>query len=255
MIPKYNLDWLINKFDQGEPLEFLSFWGHSNNSTDKVGKFCLSQWFELPFIVDNIHYKTAEHWMMAHKALLFEDLKAFQKIVQAKTPGEVKKLGREVLGFDDQIWNANRFKIVVNGNIHKFNQHPDFANFFTGTKERILVEASPVDKIWGVGLSADDDHIDDPHCWEGQNLLGFALMEARDFLNEFGHFDNMESKEPPPWKAYPKIDPADLFWRMGNGQDIIAKFADYYNSLTERDKVIFRLSNPTPYAWKDFFIS
>jgi ribA/ribD-fused uncharacterized protein len=255
MTYKYNLEWLINKFNQGEQLKYLFFWGHSNASANKVGKFCLSQWFELPFAVDEILYKTAEHWMMANKALLFDDLKTYQKIIAAKSPNEVKKLGREIIGFDEHIWIANRFQIVVNGNIHKFNQHPEFSNFLFGTKESILVEASPVDKIWGNGLSADDEHIHDPYWWDGQNLLGFALMEVRDFLTKYGHFEPIKSEVLPPWKAHPKIDPLDMFWRMGIGEGVINRFVDYYNSLTETDKVIFRLSNPTPYKWNHFYSS
>jgi ribA/ribD-fused uncharacterized protein len=251
----YNLKWLTNKFDQNESLKFLFFWGHSNTLKEQVGKFCFSQWFELPFVVDNITYQTAEHWMMANKALLFNDLKSYQKIVNAKSPGEAKELGRQVIGFDEQIWVANRYTIVVNGNIHKFNQHPLFADFLINTKDRILVEASPVDKIWGIGLSKDAEQIDNPYFWNGQNLLGFALMEARDFLAKFGCFKYINSLVTPPWKAYPEIDPLDLFWSMGNGENALAKFLHHYGSLSERAKTIFRLSNPTPYDWSGFYKS
>jgi len=163
MTYNYNLDWLINKFDQGEILKFLFFWEHSNNSKEQVGKFFFSQWFELPFVVDNTTYQTAEHWMMANKALLFNDMNTHQKIINAKSPGEAKELGRQILGFEEQIWVANRYDIVVNGNIHKFNQHPEFASFLINTKGRILVEASPVDKIWGIGVSKDAEQIDNPY--------------------------------------------------------------------------------------------
>jgi len=253
MTYNYNLEWLTNKFDQGEPLKFLFFWGHSNALKEQVGKFCFSQWFELPFIVDGLTYKTAEHWMMANKALLFNDLKTHQKVIRAKSPGEAKELGRQVLGFDEQIWVANRFGIVVNVNIHKFNQHPEFVNFLINTKERILVEASPIDKIWGIGLSKDAEHIDNPYFWNGQNLLGFALMEVRDFFIKFGIFTHFDSPVAPPWKVYPQIDPLDMFWRMGNGEDTISKFVRYFNSLKDYDKTFFRLCNPAPYNWGNFY--
>lgn len=253
MKSQYNLEWLINKFDQSEQLKFLFFWGHSNTSNEQVGKFCFSQWFKLPFTVDDIIYQTAEHWMMANKALLFNDLSTFQKIIYAKSPGEVKELGRQVLGFDEQIWIANRFEIVINGNIHKFNQHPQFADFLTNTNDSVLVEASPVDKIWGIGLSQDAEQVDNPYFWDGQNLLGFALMEVRDFLTTHGHFEYINSSVLLPWKTYPKIDPRDLFWRMGLGEDFLLKFIKYYNSFTDKEKIIFRLSNPTPYNWRNFY--
>jgi ribA/ribD-fused uncharacterized protein len=249
----YNLNWLTNKFDTGEPLKFLFFWGHSNTSKEQVGKSCFSQWFELPFTVDGLTYKTTEHWMMANKALLFSDIKTYKKILIANSPGEAKELGRQVLGFDEIIWKANRFEIVVTGNIHKFNQNIKYADYLLNTKDRVLVEASPVDKIWGIGLQESSENIDNPYFWCGENLLGFALMEVRYFLTEYGYFDNLKNIITPPWKAYPNIDPMDLFWRMGNGEDLISKFSQYFSKLTDRDKLIFKLTNPTPYVWRNFY--
>ncbi len=178
----YSLDWLIEKFDKGENIKYLFFWGHSNKYQEDVGKFCFSQWYEAPFIVDGITYKTAEHWMMANKALLFADQEAFNKIVNADKPGEAKELGRQVLGFDEVAWNTQRYQIVKKGNIHKFNQHRKLAEYLLGTGERIIAEASPVDAIWGIGLAQDNPNIQNPHNWRGLNLLGFALMEVRDIL-------------------------------------------------------------------------
>ena len=152
MTSNYSVEWLTNKFDQGEKLKFLFFWGHSNTSKEQVGKFCFSQWFELPFIVDDTTYQTAEHWMMANKALLFNDLTTHQKIINAKSAGEAKELGKQVSGFNEQVWVTNRFNIVVNGNIYKFNQHPQLADFLINTKDRILVEASPIPKIRVINL-------------------------------------------------------------------------------------------------------
>lgn len=253
MIYNYSLEWLTQNFDKGELLKFLFFWGHSHSLNEKVGKFCFSQWFELPFVVESVSYKTAEHWMMANKALLFGDQNIYKKIIKAKSPGEAKELGRQVLGFDEQIWVENRYKIVVIGNIHKFNQHTQFANYLINTNDRILVEASPLDKIWGIGLSKDAEQIDNPYFWNGQNLLGFALMEVRAFLMKFGQFEYINSLVAPPWKVFPKIDSNDLFWRMGEGEDVINEFVCYYDSFSDRDKVIFRLSNPTPYNWANFY--
>jgi len=177
----------------------------------------------------------------------------YQKTIDAKSPGEAKELGMQISGFDEQVWLANRFKIVVNGNIHKFNQHPQFAAFLINTKDKILVEASPVDKIWGIGLAKDVEHIDNPYFWNGQNLLGFALMHARDFLTKFGHFQYNNSPVALPWKIYPKIGIHDQFWRMGNGENVIIQFTHYYNSLNDIDKTIFQLSNPAPYNCGGFY--
>jgi ribA/ribD-fused uncharacterized protein len=249
----YNLAWLLDEIEAGKDFKFLFFWGHRNSSKNEIGKSCFSQWFELPFTVDNVTYKTAEHWMMAHKALMFDDLKTYDRIIDANTPGEAKELGRQVLSFDEIIWNDKRYDIVKLGNIHKFNQYPQYAEYLMNTGNRILVEASPVDKIWGIGLSKDDEDIENPYCWRGLNLLGFALMEVRDFLKEHGHFTYRSDLLLPPWKAYPQIDSRDMFWRMGKGEGFIIKFGTYYSSLSERDKMFFKLIHPEPHHWKGFY--
>ena len=130
-----------------------------------------------------IVYSTAEHFMMAEKARLFGDKKAEAAILRASNPGEAKKLGREVIGFENSIWVDHRFSIVVEANVAKFGQNKILKEFLLGTKQRVLVEASPLDNIWGIGLSVDDQGIDNPKLWKGENLLGFALMEARSQLD------------------------------------------------------------------------
>ena len=119
---------------------------------------------------------------MYRKALLFKDKKIADKILQCSTPGEAKALGRKVTNFNNEVWNERRMEIVIEGNLLKFSQNPDLKTFLLNTKNRVLVEASPVDEIWGVGLSRDSDKIHDPNTWRGLNLLGFALMEVRDRL-------------------------------------------------------------------------
>lgn len=180
----YDMNWLRERYDAGERLKFLYFWGHTNRYNEEVGKFCFSQWSESPFVVDSIHYKTAEHWMMAQKALLFGDNDRFSRIIDCNTPDEAKKLGREVAGYLEEVWDERKFEIVKQGNIFKFSQHPKLGDYLIGTGDKIIVEASPVDAIWGIGMSQSSDHIDNVHSWRGQNLLGFALMEVRDFLKE-----------------------------------------------------------------------
>ena len=178
----YNLDWLIDTFEKGKRTKYLFFWGHQKSKSGDLTSSCFSQWWTSPFFVDKIKYNTAEHWMMAQKALLFADTEIYNKIIVAKSPAEAKNLGRQVRNFDDTIWNDKRCEIVVNGSLQKFGQNKDLKEFLLNTKDRVLVEASPVDRIWGIGLSADSDKAENPKRWNGLNLLGFALMEVRDIL-------------------------------------------------------------------------
>ena len=97
----------------------------------------------------------------------------------AGTPAQAKALGRAVANFKDDTWNAVRFGIVVQANLGKFGQNPALRDFLLRTGEQVLVEASLVDRVWGIGLAADDTRAHDPQHWQGENLLGFALMEVR----------------------------------------------------------------------------
>ena len=249
----YDINWLTEKFESDENLKFAYFWGHTNKYNEKVGKYCFSQWFQSPFNVDNITYKTSEHFMMAQKALLFGDRINFEKIIVCDKPGEAKELGRQVSGYDDQIWNSQKFDIVKLGNIHKFNQNKDFYDYLLKTENRILVEASPVDAVWGIGLSQDSKDIDNIYAWRGQNLLGFVLMEVRDFLKEFGQFAPLDKAMQAPWSKFPNIDSHDKFWQMGQGEDYLASFYKYFLSLSSRQQTIYKLTNPQPYDWASFY--
>ncbi|GHM99543.1 hypothetical protein WSM22_10330 [Cytophagales bacterium WSM2-2] len=179
---KYNLDWLTRKFDSGETIKYIFFWGHSKKENESVGNFLFSQWFPSPFTVEAVEYKTCEHWMMAHKAQLFHDHEALERILKANTPAEAKKIGREVKNFDPKVWDEKKYECVTTGNVHKFRTNKLFKDYLLNTNDRVLVEASPVDFVWGIGLSKDTHLIENPHTWKGSNLLGFALMEARDIL-------------------------------------------------------------------------
>jgi hypothetical protein len=163
----------------GRRPKFLHFWGHQPQADGSVGAGCLSQWYPSPFTVDGITYATAEHWMMAGKARMFNDAQAEKRAIAAPHPKAAKAVGREVRGFDEATWVAGRFELVVQGNLAKFRRHPDLQAFLLGTNTRILVEASPRDRIWGIGLSAAHEDADNPAKWRGHNLLGFALMETR----------------------------------------------------------------------------
>ncbi|MBU8861312.1 MULTISPECIES: NADAR family protein [unclassified Micromonospora] len=170
---------LTAALDTGQTVKYLHFWGHRPQRDGSVGAGCLSQWWPAPFTVDGREFATAEHWMMWHKATLFGDHAIAGRVLAAGHPHRAKALGRQVRGFDEATWAARRHEIVVAGSVAKFSQHEPLRRFLLGTGDRVLVEASPTDRIWGIGLTADDPRAADPSRWRGGNLLGFALMEAR----------------------------------------------------------------------------
>ncbi|MFF7794416.1 NADAR domain-containing protein [Streptomyces sp. NPDC007991] len=178
----HSRDALLRAVRAGARIRYLYFWGHRPRPDGRIGASCLSQWWPAPFTVDGVEYATAEHWMMAGKARLFEDAAAERAVLAAGHPAEAKKAGRLVRGFDEAIWERERFRIVVEGSVHKFGAHPELREFLLATADRVLVEASPVDRVWGIGLAAQDEAAADPERWRGPNLLGFALMEARERL-------------------------------------------------------------------------
>lgn len=173
---------LVREVRAGARIKYLYFWGHRPRPDGRVGPSCLSQWWPSPFEVDGVTYATAEHWMMAGKARLFGDPEAERRVLAAEHPAEAKKAGRLVRGFDEAIWERERFGLVVEGSVHKFAAQGALREFLLNTGDRVLVEASPVDRVWGIGLAADDEAAQDPERWRGPNLLGFALMEARERL-------------------------------------------------------------------------
>jgi ribA/ribD-fused uncharacterized protein len=118
--------------------------------------------------------------MMAEKAALFDDQEIRAQVLQATTPNAAKALGRKVRGFNDQRWLQHRYDIVIQANQAKFSQNPELNEFLMRTGSRVIVEASPVDAIWGIGLAQDHADVNDPNLWKGLNLLGFALMQVRD---------------------------------------------------------------------------
>ncbi|MYT73233.1 MULTISPECIES: NADAR family protein [unclassified Streptomyces] len=173
---------LVAALGAGARVKYLPFWGHAARADGELGPSCLSQWWPSPFTVAGVEYATAEHWMMAAKARLFGDADAERMALEAGHPSQAKKAGRLVRGFDDAVWRHERFGIVTEGSVHKFASDPALRAFLLGTGERVLVEASPVDRVWGIGLAADDPGALDPARWRGPNLLGFALMAARERL-------------------------------------------------------------------------
>jgi len=163
---------------RGRRLKFVLFWKPRLRG-EPVSAAVLSQWERSPFTLDGRRFPTVEHYLMWRKAVLFDDGAVADRILDAPGPAAVKALGRQVRGFDPQVWERDRVGISVAGNVAKFRQNPELGDYLVGTGSRILVEASPADRIWGIGLEADDPGAEKPDRWRGRNLLGFALMRAR----------------------------------------------------------------------------
>ena len=174
-----NIEELKQELLKGREFKYLFFWGHTQKDNNIIDKSCLSQWFHSRFEIDNICYPTAEHYMMAEKARLF-DLSMLEQILEAKTTKEVKSLGRKVKNFDEKIWNEKSFDIVFKGNLAKFSQNSNLKDFLLSTSKWIIVEASPYDKVWGIGMLENHEHASSPLRWRGLNKLGFVLTEIRE---------------------------------------------------------------------------
>ncbi len=172
---------IINKFNNKKQLDFVFFWKPQKMNTPLTSA-CLCQWHSCSFHVDNVTYSNCEQFMMAQKALLFEDIEVYNKVLKTSKPKDCKELGRQVKNFNSSTWDKEKYSIVVRGNMAKFSQNEDLKTFLLSTEDKILVESSPYDRVWGVGLKEDNKDIKNPYNWRGQNLLGFALMEVRDNL-------------------------------------------------------------------------
>jgi len=155
-------------------MEFTFFWN---------GPF--SQWDSSPFMaLDGLMYSCAEQYMMAQKALLFQDKETFKKIMATTHPRDQKKLGRTVKNFNQVIWNTYSTTIVYDGNLLKFSQNPKHWDLLNATGDSILVEASPFDRIWGIGLPEGDRLANNISTWKGQNRLGFILTKVRETIRD-----------------------------------------------------------------------
>ncbi|MCZ7652961.1 MAG: NADAR family protein [Thermoanaerobaculia bacterium] len=174
-----NLDDLRAQWRSGRRPTFFMFWGHRAVPAASVGRWCLSQWWPAPFAVDGVAYPTAEHFMMASKARLFDDADAYDQILANPDPAHAKAVGRLIRGFDEHKWRPARYGFVVEGNLAKFRQNSEVRGFLLSIREDIFVEASPTDTVWGIGLRESDPAALDPEKWRGLNLLGFALVEVR----------------------------------------------------------------------------
>jgi ribA/ribD-fused uncharacterized protein len=179
-----SINEIIEYYQRGLRPKYVFFWGHTPKIPGTIDQSCLSNWFPAPFLLEGIEYPTTEHYMMAEKARLFGDELIREMILFSNSPGEAKKYGRKVSPFDEDVWKKHRFEIVVKGNEAKFSQNVEMGNFLLKTGNKVIVEASPRDRIWGIGMGKNNDKVEYPTEWRGLNLLGFALMEVRERLSK-----------------------------------------------------------------------
>jgi len=173
------LDEIIHRVQRGQYFKAMYFLSHIQPPGATITAACLSQWYPAEFELDGQRYVHAEQYMMAEKARLFDDQPTLHAILQTTSPGKAQALGRSVQGFDEDQWRAERFNIVVHGNLAKFSQNAPLKTFLLNTGDTLLVETSPINCIWGIGLSAKDERATNPLRWRGLNLLGLALMQVR----------------------------------------------------------------------------
>ena len=150
------------------------FW----NDDEENGIF--SNWYRSTFTVDGFPYRHVEQYMMAQKAKLFHDMETYAAVLETEDPGTCKELGRKVSPFESAVWDAVRYEVVKTGNRAKYEQNPELKEALLKTGGSLLAEASPEDRIWGIGLDRLEAAETDPDDWPGQNLMGIILMELRD---------------------------------------------------------------------------
>ena len=180
MRPAYTPENIMNSISSGEKVEFHPFYGHKPSADSTVTDSCLSQWWMCDFTFLGKKFCCMEQFMMAHKAMAFGDKEMLIEIMAETDPKEMKALGRRVRNFDSGVWSRIGYTIVLNGNYYKFSQNPELMDFLLSTGDKIIVEASPRDKIWGIGMGKNNPDAHNPDKWRGRNLLGFALTEVRD---------------------------------------------------------------------------
>ena len=172
----YDQDWEAKYMYMHRPVKQqppVFFW------MDNGENGCFSNWYRRKFVIDDFEYLHVEQYMMAQKAKTFHDSEHYTAILRATTPRECKNLGRQVTPFDSKTWDAVRYEVVKTANRAKYEQNPDLKKKLLDTGNAILAEASPKDKIWGIGMDASKASETDPSKWPGQNLLGRILMELR----------------------------------------------------------------------------
>ena len=175
-----------HKSDIRETETMLLFWGSF------LSNFYMEDGLEMYH--KGTYFPSSEHIFMSIKAEAFDDKEIMKELTKVSTPMEAKKLGRKVKGFDEEIWRIRRKEAMLVALWAKFSQNKELMDALLATEDKMLVEASPYDKIWGIGLHSTDDRALDPNNWLGVNLLGTCLMEIREHLKvEWHEYLNKES--------------------------------------------------------------
>lgn len=143
-----------------------------------------SQWHPAQFEIGGVYYNCCEQYMMHQKALTFGDFGTAELIMKTNDPSEQKKLGRQVAGFNKDVWDKVCIGIVYEGNLAKFSQNPNLKTQLLATGDKVIVEASPYDVVWGIGMGVEQSGIDNPAQWRGLNLLGWSIMLVRNTLRD-----------------------------------------------------------------------
>lgn len=193
----------------------------------------LSQWAKSVFVIDGITYSCAEQWMMASKARLFNDQDTLNLIMQASSPKDQKALGRQVRNFDLDKWNAVARDVVYTGNMTKFSRNPELLSQLLETQGTTLVEASPYDTIWGIGLPEEDQRCKDRSTWLGLNWLGETLTKVRDDLLKqmiMGKIKDLVSC----FLFYDRKEDEDL--KLGTIEDLLSKNVITVEKMTQTFK-------------------
>lgn len=149
--------------------KYVFFWGS-----------VFSNWAKCKFIHEGVEYSSTEQTMMAAKAKLFGDASALKEVMATRNPRVQKAIGRAIQNFDKAKWLEVCYPLVTDAIYSKFSQNEDMRRILLATGDRIIVEASPEDEVWGIGMSVNDPDILDETKWRGTNFLGKGLMEARD---------------------------------------------------------------------------
>ena len=144
----------------------------------------LSNWYLSNFIIEGILFSSMEQYMMYKKAMCFDDQIVANKILETKDVAEIKALGRQVSNYNDSIWNGMRQILIYEGLLAKFTQNEDLKEQLISTGDAILAECAVKDRIWGIGLSMTSPKRQDIYQWNGQNLLGYALMLVRNRISK-----------------------------------------------------------------------
>lgn len=157
----------------------IFFWGYKGNSSKKV----LSNWYPCTFKSHSgITFSSVEQYIMYHKAILFNDFKMSKEIMECSDLKLIKQKGEMVRNFNQYIWEDNAKKIVYDGCLLKFSQNQELLNFLLSTEYRLLVQANPYDKIWGIGMDEIEASKTPQHKWKGKNWLGECLVQVRETL-------------------------------------------------------------------------